>query len=1854
MQNSTPDQTGRTRGRAGNSGPFMKGSVLPFAIFFLVGLVLSPAGFLHASLPADSLQYCLPFDCEQWQREHPRPAAKRLADLNTGEPRTVRLFYFLPNDRPFRPEVVQRIKDEIRNIQVWFGEQIQAHGFGYKTIRFETDDEGQPLVHRVDGQHPDSHYLDQTWELVPEIEQVFDLSKSVSVFVIDNSTNQIDRTAATGSATWSSKQSGALVVVADFSWQTLAHELGHTFGIGHDFRDDSYIMSYGGNDRSALSACSAGLLAFHPYFNPDVGVEWADAPAVELLSAPSYPEGTESVPIRLGLSDAHGLQQVRLKVPTRGRHPLGLFELQMKTCVGLGGEEETVVEIDYDGRVPSGRAYGHPDDLSDPKVHPISVTVIDRDGNRTGIRFNLWELSPQHLATLELAEEVRSVAFASGGTTLVSGSGAGVEIWDLETQTGTTTALSCGATAVALSPGGSTLASGSGSEILLLNMASRQVTATFSDHTHPISSLAFSPDGRFLASGGPDAVRLWDLETQAHSATLPVGATSVAFSPDRAILASGSGEGVQLWDLETKTDVATFRHSVDRWGPGVNTVAFSPDGTLVASGGDDTTVRLWNAATGEEVAILEGHDDPVKTVAFSTDGTLLASGAGQEGIILWDVLTEIEVVTLRGEEGGASTVAFSPDNLTLAAGWQDGGIGLWDISEWLSPRPRTLVKISGDDQRGPIETPLDRPLVVEVRDQYGNPLEGAQVTFSVIAGDGKLNKRFAVENATTGLDGRAESILTLGIHPGTNTVEASIPGLERVTFVAVGVGAPDSMDGDFRTWHLPEGATVRLGKGGIGGEDGAVAFSPDDQYLAVASGTGVWLYDLATYRPLALWPSGKVHSVVYSPDGKTLAAGMVNDSVELWDVETGYKTATLANPGAKTVSFSTDGKTLAAAAGRTVFLWDIGTETRARSFARHSDHVASVAVSPDGTTFATGSGDGSISLWDIAERTGTTLSGADIYFGLLRPVNSVAFSPDGTMLATGSTNRTINLWDVATGTNTATLTGHSAGVNSVAFSPDGRTLASGSRDGTVKLWDIATERNTSTLSGHAEGFGKGVVSVRFSFDGTMLASGSHDGSVRVWDVATGNAATLDGHFSRVESLAYSPDGAMLATGSGGGAIQLWDVAIGQRTATLSELDRVYSVAFSPDGTVLAGSGDRTIQLWDVPTRTSTGTLSGHSQLIRSVSFSPDGTMLASGSFDGTARLWNVATRTNTATLTGHSRGVLSVSFSSDGTVLASGLGDGKIQLWDVATETNTVTFPGHESTVFSVAFSPDGRMLASGSQDFTAKLWDVETGSNTAILGGHSFMVHSVAFSPDGRMLASASGDSDGMIKLWDVETGLSTATLAGHTGWVHSVAFSPDGRTLASGADDGTVLLWDTQLLQPRARTLTKLSGDKQQGSPGAQLTEPLVISVLDQYGDPFPGAEVTFAVTAGGGTLSETTGTTDANGRASTTLTMGSEPGRNTVVARVAELKPVIFSATEKGKPSTLTKVSGDGQQGPAGAPLAEPFVVSVLDQKGNPFAGAIVHFNVTRRGGSLSTAATATDTNGRAFTTLTLGNWPGVNSIDATVTGLDPVTFTATGLAVPKTLTKISGDEQTGVLGASLSEPFVVSVLDRNRAPVSGVPVTFAVISGEGTLSATTASTDENGRAASILTLGLRGANTVSVSVHGLDPVTFTATAEATPDFDGDGVTGFSDFFLLADAFGGSDPRFDLDGSGSVDFGDFFLLADYFAGPARGKLLALAREIIGLPDGPQLHQNAPNPFNSGTVISWFLLRPGPVRVEVFALTGQQVAVLHQGPKKAGVHRVRWDGRDDRGRPLASGVYLYRLVSEESIRTRKLTLLR
>jgi hypothetical protein len=143
----------------------------------------------------------------------------------------------------------------------------------------------------------------------------------------------------------------------------------------------------------------------------------------------------------------------------------------------------------------------------------------------------------------------------------------------------------------------------------------------------------------------------------------------------------------------------------------------------------------------------------------------------------------------------------------------------------------------------------------------------------------------------------------------------------------------------------------------------------------------------------------------------------------------------------------------------------------------------------------------------------------------------------------------------------------------------------------------------------------------------------------------------------------------------------------------------------------------------------------------------------------------------------------------------------------------------------------------------------------------------------------------------------------------------------------------------------------------------------------------------------------------------------------------------------------------------------------------------------------------------------------------------------------------------------------------------------------------------------------------------------------DFDGDGAVGFQDFFLFADGFGGDDPLFDLDDSGRVDFIDFFIFADYFGAGTRAKLLALARQRLGLPAGFRLEQNFPNPFNASTALRYWLAEPGQVSLAVFDIQGQKVRTLVDEHRPPGVYQVTWEGRDQSGRPVAAGLYLGRL---------------
>jgi len=202
---------------------------------------------------------------------------------------------------------------------------------------------------------------------------------------------------------------------------------------------------------------------------------------------------------------------------------------------------------------------------------------------------------------------------------------------------------------------------------------------------------------------------------------------------------------------------------------------------------------------------------------------------------------------------------------------------------------------------------------------------------------------------------------------------------------------------------------------------------------------------------------------------------------------------------------------------------------------------------------------------------------------------------------------------------------------------------------------------------------------------------------------------------------------------------------------------------------------------------------------------------------------------------------------------------------------------------------------------------------------------------------------------------------------------------------------------------TLLTVSGNNQTGSVGQALPNPFVVKVTDGSGNPVAGVTVIFQVTAGGGTLSATSVSTNSSGTASSTLTLGVSGGLNTVTASSATLagSPIAFSATGNtttSTPKTLLQVSGNNQTGSVGQALPSPFVVKVTDSGGNPVSGIGVIFAVTGGGGSLSATNVTTNTSGLASATLTLGPSAGTNTVSATSGTLSgsPITFSATGTA------------------------------------------------------------------------------------------------------------------------------------------------------------------------------------------------------------------------------------------------------------------
>jgi WD40 repeat protein/serine/threonine protein kinase len=498
-------------------------------------------------------------------------------------------------------------------------------------------------------------------------------------------------------------------------------------------------------------------------------------------------------------------------------------------------------------------------------------------------------------------------------------------------------------------------------------------------------------------------------------------------------------------------------------------------------------------------------------------------------------------------------------------------------------------------------------------------------------------------------------------------------------------------------------------------------------------------------------------------------------------------------------------------------------------------------------------------------------------------VNGVAFSPDATTVASGSTDGTICLWDAATGRRRLLLTpGTGAGVMAVAFSPDGKTLASGDSQYLVRLWDVASGKMRATLAGQSPpvpppqaGASYWVRSLAFSPDGKVLASGSDPGPdgivVRLWDLATDQVlASLKGNKGPVMSIAFSPDGSTLAAGSGWGDDQgacfIWSLT-NSTYQPLANLGNAVSLSFSADGKVLAVTTADGFHLWDATTWKLRGTFKGHMGKLGGVSLLPDDHSFISCGVDRTVRLWQwLADDTSNAVsrvIGAHLDAEICLAVARDGSMLATGANDGTVRLWNIAEHDpqedskvsaefkygddggshdlqSLLPLPdrkrvlvvtqdgaefrdltsGHRLASWPDAagrgtLSPDGKLLAIGNkEDGTFRLWEVATEKLIATVKTEYVKNQNgapvLAFSPDGRVLASGWGaDGGGMryplIRLWDATAGLKAIrTIDTGAASIDALSFSPDGQTLAASPGQSEILLFDASTGQAQANIPT------------------------------------------------------------------------------------------------------------------------------------------------------------------------------------------------------------------------------------------------------------------------------------------------------------------------------------------------------------------------------------------------------------------------------------------------------------------
>jgi WD40 repeat protein len=581
-----------------------------------------------------------------------------------------------------------------------------------------------------------------------------------------------------------------------------------------------------------------------------------------------------------------------------------------------------------------------------------------------------------------------------------------------------------------------------------------------------------------------------------------------------------------------------------------------------------------------------------------------------------------------------------------------------------------------------------------------------------------------------------------------------------------------------------------------------IAWAPDGTYLAVGTGSGIFLYDGETLDKMGFFDVGYASAMAFSPDGKMLASGF-NENITLWDTATGelLKTIPFVREQIQGLTYSADGQTLVAASTHRRVPNDAFSPVLAyvdRFNTSTGSHISTLSMKdPEGEPFffprITHGGDYTLNIafeksYTYDARTGRLLHEL--------PPEFRAHLGSDLMASIGEAG--VEIWDIATN-ELINILNISGVVSNLAFDETGETLFTQSGS-TLTLWDPRTgevlkehtwankplgqlvvnptftkvavvgEEQVSLLNmedgeliGEVSGFYARSEAFALSPDGMSVAFSSGHSSwnsvyLGTWDLNTGERSIFGGKpmqsLTGVGFMTFLPDGQLLTNEYEESHLLLWDVHSGEQQQVFKLDGEPYTFTLSPDGGILATGHYQFVELWDRSTGSSLSSIGFFPSSILDLAFSADGDMLAFaasgmvafGGYEDFAVLWDVANDQELQAhhLFGENNHIGDVAISPDGEIFAYSVGQ-TILLRDVIAASSLGRLVGHEGRIVDFTFSPDGRLIISIGEDNTLRFWDVQA---TKLLHTIDVLADGMALTPTGDMIILVSG---GTLRIWGV-----------------------------------------------------------------------------------------------------------------------------------------------------------------------------------------------------------------------------------------------------------------------------------------------------------------------------------------------------------------------------------------------------------------------------------------------------------------------------------------------------------------------